>query len=119
MKNYHVTTNNQVFDVDYENKSIKTIKKAYDHIDGVVVLTEDTKISWDTPEGETKEIEGKAGQILVVVYTSDKYPNHCFVIESEELKENIKLEKEFYDKLKEKQCNGDDCEACGNCPECA
>ena len=101
--------------IDIENAGMEKVNSDGDHISRVYLLDNDYEIIYSNGDNKTV-LNGKAGQILVCIYRNDNYTKHaCFLLDCEELKDNILAERAYYKSLKEKQGEAK-CEECDNAP---
>ena len=112
MKNYLIKPGIRgMFSVELDPIKLDVIDVTPSHIDWMYIVPDDGKIT--LPSGEEAKV--KKGDIVVVFYDSPYTKNPVVVINNNEWKENIELEREYKTKQElNKECCGD-CEICDCC----
>lgn len=118
MKTFYITRTGKLM-LD-ENNKVENRYADPRSIDDVYMMDEDTKIVYPLENGETGEIEAKAGDIVVTFYES-KFPNRVVVVSSDKWSENIKTYKDWEQRRKEEWAAeklSDTVNTCGTCGCC-
>lgn len=111
MRNYIIKPGVRgVFSMDAELNDFDVIDPIASHIDWVYTIPEDGEVQ--LKNGAKKQV--KKGDVVVVFYASPYTKNQFVVVDSEEWRENIKLEDEY----KEAQKQSDNESQCCDCVDC-
>lgn len=96
MKNYVIKPGTRgMFSVNLENNEFDVVDPMSSHIDWVYDVPEDGVLK--IANGEDKQV--KAGDKIIVFYTSPYTKHVAVVVSNEEWNENVKLEREYNEKM--------------------